>query len=197
MGVTDKLTCARLALGACEVTEALTTTETTQGGRPVALSTSIRRKSLMVILATKTVMIRPGKTVSVIVKLNATARKLLARFGNLPVTLTITLLQNGSQLTIANTKLTVKPKNVDKRSGQASAAKYPECDADHDRESDWRPPIVSVLGRWGGDARGAGSCTRRTRVHDKGTPRRLSWTRGAAALAATKTAARAASSEAH
>ena len=88
MGVPDKLICARSALGPCEVTQALTTTETTQGGRPFALSASIRRKSLTVILATKTVMIRPGKTVSVTVKLNTTGRKLLARFGNLPVTLT-------------------------------------------------------------------------------------------------------------
>ena len=55
-------------------------------------------------------MIHPGRTVTVTVKLNATGRKLLARFGKLPVTLKITLLQNGRHLTIANTKLTVKPK---------------------------------------------------------------------------------------
>ena len=55
-------------------------------------------------------MIHPGRTVTVTVKLNATGRKLLARFGKLPVTLKITLLQNGKHLAIANTKLTVKPK---------------------------------------------------------------------------------------
>ncbi len=108
--VTDKLICAPSALRPCQATETLTTTETTQGGRPVALSASIRRKSRKVIVATKTVMIHPGRTVTVTVKLNPTGRKLLARFGKLPVTLKITLLQNGRHLTIANTKLTVKRK---------------------------------------------------------------------------------------
>ena len=109
-GVTDKLICAPSAVLPCRATETLTTTETTKGGRPVALSASTRRKSRTVIVATKTVMIHPGRTVTVTVKLNATGRKLLARFGKLPVTLKITLLQNGRHLTIANTKLTVKPK---------------------------------------------------------------------------------------
>jgi hypothetical protein len=54
-------------------------------------------------------MIRPGKKATVTVKLNASGRKLLARLRKLPVTLTITLLQNGRHLTIAKTKLTVKP----------------------------------------------------------------------------------------
>ncbi len=108
--VTDKLSCAPSALLPCRATETLTTTETTRGGRPVALSASIRRKRRTVIVATKRVMIHPGRTVTVTVKLNATGRKLLARFGKLPVTLNITLLQNGRHLTIANTKLTVKPK---------------------------------------------------------------------------------------
>ncbi len=109
-GVTDKLACARSALLPCQATETLTTTETTQGGRPVALSASVRRKFRKVVVATKTVMIQPGKKVSVMVKLNATGRKLLARFGRLPVALKITLLQNGRHLVIANTKLTVKRK---------------------------------------------------------------------------------------
>jgi hypothetical protein len=61
-GVTYKLICAPSALGPCQTTEALTTTETTQDGRPVALSASNRRKSRTVIVATKTVMIQPGKS---------------------------------------------------------------------------------------------------------------------------------------
>ncbi len=108
--VTDKLICAPSALLPCLATETLTTTETTRGGRPVALSASIRRKRRTVIVAKKGVRIQPGRTVTVTVKLSATGRKLLARFGKLPVTLKITLLQNGRHLTIANTKLTVKPK---------------------------------------------------------------------------------------
>jgi hypothetical protein len=108
--VTDKLICAPSALVACPATETLTTTETTHGGRPVALSATARRKRRTVIVATKRVTIQPGKQVTVTVKLNATGRKLLARFGKLPVTLKITLLQNGRHLTIANTKLTVKRK---------------------------------------------------------------------------------------
>ena len=110
-GVTDKLSCAPSALAPCRATETLTTTETTRSGRPVALSATASGASRRtVIVATKRVMIHPGRTVTVTVKLNATGRKLLARFGKLPVTLKITLLQNGRHLTIANTKLTVKPK---------------------------------------------------------------------------------------
>ena len=108
-GVTDKLICAPSAFLPCRATETLTTTETTKGGRPVALSAS-RRKSRKVKVATKTVTIHTGKAVTVTVKLNDTGRKLLARFGKLPVTLTITLLQNERHVAVANTKLTVKPK---------------------------------------------------------------------------------------
>ena len=108
--VTDKLRCAPSALRPCRATETLTTTETSRGGRPVALSASISRKRRAVIVATKTVTIHPGRTVTVTVKLNATGRKLLAQLGKLPVTLKITLLQNGRHRAIANTQLTVKPK---------------------------------------------------------------------------------------
>ena len=108
--VTNKLICMRSAPGPCRATETLTTTETTRGGRPVALSATARRKRRTVVVATKRVTIQPGKKVTVTVKLNATGRKLLARFRKLPVTLTIALLQNGRHLTIANTKLTVNPK---------------------------------------------------------------------------------------
>ena len=109
-GVTDKLSCAPASREPCQATQTLTTTETTHGGLPVALSASTRRKSRTVVVATKTVTIQPGKTASVTLKLNTTGRKLLGRFGKLPVTLTITLLQSGTHLTIANTKLTVKAK---------------------------------------------------------------------------------------
>ena len=109
-GVTDRLICIRSAPGPCRATETLTTTETTRGTRPVPLSASTRRKSRAVIVATKTVMIEPGRKATVTVKLNATGRKLLARFRKLPVTLTVTLLQNREHLTIATKKLTVKPK---------------------------------------------------------------------------------------
>ena len=108
--VTDKLSCAPSALLPCRATETLTTTETTRSGRPVAVRATARRQRRTVIVATKRVMIHPGRTVTVTVKLNTTGRKLLARFDKLPVTLNITLLQNGGHLTVANTKLTVKPK---------------------------------------------------------------------------------------
>ena len=107
-GVTDKLTCAPSApLLPCRATETLSTTETIQGGRPVGLSA---RSARTVIVGTKKVLIRPGRTVSVTVKLNPTGGKLLARFGKLPVTLTIKLLRDGRRLPIASTQLTVKPR---------------------------------------------------------------------------------------
>lgn len=51
----------------------LTTTQSTLGGRRVALGASARRQSRAVIVATKTVMIQPGRTVTVKVKLTPPA----------------------------------------------------------------------------------------------------------------------------
>jgi hypothetical protein len=78
-GVTDRLICGPSALRPCRAAETLTTTETIQGGRPVALSATARRKSRAVIVATKTVIIQPGNKVTVTLTLNATGCKLLAR----------------------------------------------------------------------------------------------------------------------
>ncbi|HEX3802445.1 MAG TPA: PIN domain-containing protein [Solirubrobacteraceae bacterium] len=92
-GVTDKLTCAPSAVLPCRATETLTTTETTRGGRPIAFSASTRCKSRKVIVATKTVMIRPGKKVTVTVKLNPAGRKLLAALPTIKTLDSATLLR--------------------------------------------------------------------------------------------------------
>ncbi len=106
-GVTDKLRCAPSSLAPCRATVTLTTPKATQRGRSARGATAKRHRRT-VIVATKAVTIQRGRTVTVIVKLNATGRKLLVRFGKLRVTVTITALQNRRRLTIANTKLTIK-----------------------------------------------------------------------------------------
>jgi hypothetical protein len=110
-GVTEKLICARSARLPCRATETPTTTETTETttrGRPVAHSESTRPTSRRVTIGAKRVRIRPGKKVTVTVKLNAAGRTLLGQFGKLPMTLTITQRQDGRPLAVVNSKLTVK-----------------------------------------------------------------------------------------
>lgn len=105
-----KEACAATAAGGCVVTNRLTTVETTKGDHIVGLSASrAKRKRHTLTVGSKTVTIRPGQTRTVAVPLNATGRKLLKRFGKLPVTLTVSLREDDHEITVANRKPTVKP----------------------------------------------------------------------------------------
>jgi hypothetical protein len=115
--VTARVTCAAPATTPCETTEALSTIEITERGRPVGLVAARRtRKRHTILVGTRTVLIGPGETKTVKVLLNRTGRKLLKRFGRLPVTLTIAVLEGSRSFTAAQTQLTAKPRTQRRRS---------------------------------------------------------------------------------
>jgi Bacterial Ig-like domain (group 3)/Divergent InlB B-repeat domain len=115
-GVRETMMCSAPFGDTCLMTDALTTTETTQAGEPVAVSSARRkRKHRTVVVGTRHLTIRGGQTVTVTVNLNATGRKLLKHFRKLPVTLTVSLQRNGKQVTVANKKVTIKPSQKNKK----------------------------------------------------------------------------------
>jgi hypothetical protein len=95
--VTDKVTCHGLAGQSCKVTEQISTVE------------RHKTKRRTVIVGSKTKTIKAGHTATVTIVLNGTGKRLLAHFGKLPVTLTISLTQNGKRHTITHRKLTLEP----------------------------------------------------------------------------------------
>ncbi len=115
-GVRDTVSCTAAAGQTCRITQTLTTEETTKGGKPVAVSAAARKKRKMVIVGSKTVTVPAGSSATVTIKLNSSGRRLLKRFGKLPVMLTIKLTQNAGQVTVATRRLTIKrprkPKHV-------------------------------------------------------------------------------------
>jgi hypothetical protein len=100
--------CAR-GSGGCKITGVLTSVETTHGNTILALGASAKHTRRTVVVGTGTAKIAPGGTATVTIPLNATGRRLLARFQELPATLRISLTIDGQRITVAVAKLTVKP----------------------------------------------------------------------------------------
>ena len=89
----------------CKVVVTLTALEHLRRGKVVAVSSRVKR----VVVGTATVLVSAGNTRTVSVKLNGTGRKLLARFGKLPVTAVIKLIgPTGQTLSVITTKFTVQ-----------------------------------------------------------------------------------------
>jgi hypothetical protein len=108
VSVSAKLTCHGPGLS-CAIAERLSTVETLSNGKPIAVSASAKPKRLTVIVATTTIAIKAGGRATITTKLNQAGKRLLKQFGQLPVTLTISLTQNGKQHAIAKRKLTLEP----------------------------------------------------------------------------------------
>jgi hypothetical protein len=106
--VTDEMTCYGSAGQSCMTTEQLTTNEKPSKGQRVAV-TARKHKRRTAIVATKRIAIKAGDTASVTITLNGTGKRLLKHFGKLPVTLAISLAQNGQHQTVAKLGLTLKP----------------------------------------------------------------------------------------
>ena len=91
-----------------------TVIETLKGGHVASISAVGRGRGARVVrkivtVASVTITIAPGATRKVTLKLNQTGRNLLARFGTLPIHLTVSQRQaNGRLRTIKSVKLTVK-----------------------------------------------------------------------------------------
>jgi hypothetical protein len=102
-GIRFSLACA--AGLPCPVSAVASTTETLRGSKVASLA---KRRRRTVIVGNLTAKILAGRTEVLILKLNATGRRLQQRFGRLPVTLTITLtLPDGAHLSIERAHLTL------------------------------------------------------------------------------------------
>jgi hypothetical protein len=107
--VSLKLACHGAAGTSCRIHVSLTTVEKSRGGHLIALAAT-RTRSKQVTLAADTVVIPAGHQLEVTLTLNATGRKLLARFGKLPARLTAVLEVAGARHTVFARNLTIEPK---------------------------------------------------------------------------------------
>jgi len=103
------LACHGTAGTSCTVHESLTTIEKLRHGHLVAV-VAVKTHSKQVTIASLTVAIPAGEQIKVSLKLNATGRKLLARFGKLPAHLTAILEGEGGRHTIVAQNITIRPK---------------------------------------------------------------------------------------
>jgi hypothetical protein len=107
-GASVTLECSGAAGTSCEVRTSLTTVERTRGGKPVAVSARrAKLRSKRVSVGFSKVMIPAGRQVKITVALNGTGKRLLARFGHLPVHLQVVLVSAGQRSTIVARNLTI------------------------------------------------------------------------------------------
>jgi hypothetical protein len=119
-GVTNIVWCAAPFGKYCYFTETLTTAETINSGKVSTIRAAGKGKPTVVV-GVKKVKVRGGHTVAVTVGLNGTGRQFLKQFGNVPVTFSVQLLKAGKPATIANRKLTIKPKKSHKKPSHGPA----------------------------------------------------------------------------
>ncbi|HEV3321860.1 MAG TPA: Ig-like domain-containing protein [Solirubrobacteraceae bacterium] len=109
--VTFALTCKGTAGTACEVESTLTTVEKTRHGKPVAVSARRRprTRSEEVTVGSSKLTIPAGQKVTISIQLNSTGKSLLAKFGALPVHLSVVQASAGHRSTVIAQNLTVTP----------------------------------------------------------------------------------------
>jgi hypothetical protein len=104
---TLSLACHGTAGTSCQIHVTLTTVEKLRHGHLVGVAAKTHSKTVTV--ATLTITIPAGQTVKVALKLNATGRKLLKRFGKLPSHITAILEGEAGHHTVVAQNLTIKP----------------------------------------------------------------------------------------
>jgi hypothetical protein len=105
---TLSLACHGTAGTSCKVHVTLTTVEKLRHGHLIGIAAA-KTHSKTVTVATLTITIPAGQTVKVTLKLNATGRKLLKRFGKLPSHITAILEGEAGHHTVVAQNLTIKP----------------------------------------------------------------------------------------
>jgi hypothetical protein len=103
------LACHGTAGTSCKIHVSLTTVERLRHGHLVAVL-AVKTHAKQVTVAGITLVIPAGRQIKVALKLNATGRRLLARFGKLPAHLTAVLEGEGGHHTIVAQNLTIRPK---------------------------------------------------------------------------------------
>ena len=105
--VTFSMSCVGTAGTTCSIHGSLTTVERRRHGKILGISARTTRKT--VTIGTVSATIAAGKTSKLTIKLNATGRRLLARFGRLPARLSVTSLSQGARSTVLTRTVTIKP----------------------------------------------------------------------------------------
>jgi hypothetical protein len=122
--VTDQLACG--AGSSCVIQEQLSTTETVAAGQPAAVTARrVQAQRKTVIVGSRTVTIPAGEKRTVIVKLNTAGRRLLGRFGKLPLELTIKLARGPEHTLIARRALTLGPPTKKRRGHRRDNVQHP------------------------------------------------------------------------
>ncbi len=108
--VTFTLACKGTKGTACEIESILTTTEKLRHGKPVAVSARRhpRTRTEVVAVGSTKLTIPAGQKVTISIQLDATGKRLLAKFGALPVHLSVMQLSAGHRLTVVAQNLIVK-----------------------------------------------------------------------------------------
>ncbi|MGO9899949.1 MAG: hypothetical protein ACLP0J_09695 [Solirubrobacteraceae bacterium] len=104
-----KATCAGAATTSCKLTYSLTSRETVENGKPVAVAASkkIKRTTKTVTIGSAALLLTGGRAHTVKLTLNATGKALLAKFRTLPADLTVTQTQaTGAAKVISTQKVT-------------------------------------------------------------------------------------------
>ncbi len=112
--VTFTIACTGAAGTSCEIESTLTTIEKTRHGRLVAVSARHHRtknRSARVVVGSSKLTIPAGQRVTIAIALNATGKSLLARFGRLPVHLSVVLVRGAHRSTVIAQNLTLKPRH--------------------------------------------------------------------------------------
>jgi hypothetical protein len=104
--------CTGAAGSSCEIESTITTVEKRRNGRILAVSARRHRPrthSQRVVVGASTLTIPAGQRVTISIQLNALGKSLLARFGRLPVHLTVVQISASRRSTVIVQNLTVKP----------------------------------------------------------------------------------------
>jgi Glucodextranase, domain B len=103
------LSCSGATGTSCAVQATLTTVEHKRKGRLLGVAAKAKTTSVKVAVGSANVTIDPGHRMTITITLNATGRKLLKRFGKLPVHLGVTSTSQGAKTTVIAQNLLIKP----------------------------------------------------------------------------------------
>jgi hypothetical protein len=109
-GVRFRLKCNAAVRQRCQSTDTLTSTETLNGAKPIAISAAHTPKNhrRTIVVGRRRVTIAAGTPKTITITLNRLGRSLVKRFHQLPVTLAIALTNHGKVTTSVKRKLTIK-----------------------------------------------------------------------------------------
>jgi hypothetical protein len=111
-GIKLTIACGGAATQSCNGKVVATTTEHLIGSTVTAITASAKHHKRVVVVARRSYGLAGGQHVTLTLKLNAKGKKLLKRFGKLPVIVKITERNAaGKQVTITRRKLTIKPRH--------------------------------------------------------------------------------------